>query len=258
VFEMTGHVVGHGSKCAARGGGRAGGGNGGKAGGKDKEEGSRWASEEARSKYSASTLRSMECVDEGVINYDALTDLMTLLVARQRAEGAQAFLGDWPDAAQYLKEASKKPGGAVLVFLPGAPEISRLQRALMASDKLASAAGGRSNVRVLPLHGSLSSGDQTKVFARPPPGTTKIVIATNVAETSITIDDVSFVVDCGRAKEMSHDAERGILRLQEGWVSRAACVPVCASACSPLPRGRRCHPTRAQRCRAARWSAWRC
>eukprot|EP00955_Chlamydomonas_euryale_P004714 50518-Chlamydomonas_euryale.AAC.1 len=63
----------------------------------------RWASEEARSKYSASTLRSMECVDEGVINYDALTDLMTLLVARQRAEGAQAFLGDWPDAAQYLK-----------------------------------------------------------------------------------------------------------------------------------------------------------
>eukprot|EP00955_Chlamydomonas_euryale_P004715 50518-Chlamydomonas_euryale.AAC.2 len=41
VFEMTGHVVGHGSKCAARGGGRAGGGNGGKAGGKDKEEGSR-------------------------------------------------------------------------------------------------------------------------------------------------------------------------------------------------------------------------
>lgn len=57
---------------------------------------------------------------------------------------------------------------------------------------------------------------------RPPHGTIKIVLATNVAETSITIDDVSFVVDTGRAKEMTHDAERGILRLQEGFISQAA------------------------------------
>eukprot|EP00983_Pelagomonas_calceolata_P135371 1162147-Pelagomonas_calceolata.AAC.20 len=55
---------------------------------------------------------------------------------------------------------------------------------------------------------------------RPPPGVFKIVLATNVAETSITIDDVSFVVDTGRAKEMQHDADRGILRLQEQWVSQ--------------------------------------
>ncbi|KAF5825923.1 P-loop containing nucleoside triphosphate hydrolase protein, partial [Dunaliella salina] len=57
---------------------------------------------------------------------------------------------------------------------------------------------------------------------RPPPGVFKIVLATNVAETSITIDDVSFVVDTGRAKEMQHDADRGILRLQEQWVSQAS------------------------------------
>jgi HrpA-like RNA helicase len=48
----------------------------------------------------------------------------------------------------------------------------------------------------------------------------KVVLATNVAETSITIDDVSFVIDTGRAKEMSHDPDRGILRLQEQWVSQ--------------------------------------
>ena len=50
----------------------------------------------------------------------------------------------------------------------------------------------------------------------------QVVLSTNVAETSITIDDVTVVVDAGRVKEMSHDAERGIQRLQEGWVSKAA------------------------------------
>lgn len=48
------------------------------------------------------------------------------------------------------------------------------------------------------------------------------MLSTNVAETSITIDDVTVVVDAGRVKEMSHDPERSIMRLQEGWVSRAA------------------------------------
>ncbi|PNH02429.1 hypothetical protein TSOC_011593 [Tetrabaena socialis] len=85
---------------------------------------------------------------------------------------------------------------------------------LLASDKVLGAAGGRGNLRVLPLHGSLSSADQTKVFARPPKGCFKVVLSTNVAETSITIDDVTVVVDSGRVKEMSHDPERGILRLQ--------------------------------------------
>jgi hypothetical protein len=51
-------------------------------------------------------------------------------------------------------------------------------------------------------------------------GTIKIVVATNVAETSITIDDVTAVIDCGRVKEMRFDAARGIARLQETFVSQ--------------------------------------
>ena len=100
------------------------------------------------------------------INYEALVDLMCLLAGEHRRQGPGAFLSDWPEAVPYLKRKQSAPGGAVLVFLPGAPEISRLQRALLASERLAEAAGGRQCLRVLPLHGSLSSADQTRVFSR--------------------------------------------------------------------------------------------
>jgi hypothetical protein len=54
----------------------------------------------------------------------------------------------------------------------------------------------------------------------PGTGAIKVVVATNVAETSITIDDVTCVIDCGRVKEMRFDPDRGIARLQETWVSQ--------------------------------------
>lgn len=103
------------------------------------------------------------------VNYDALLDLMCLVVDQQLAQGPKAFLGDWSEATPYLnklKGSQAAHGGAVLVFLPGAPEISRAQRALLGSERLAAAAGGRQNLRVLPLHGSLSSEDQKRVFSR--------------------------------------------------------------------------------------------
>lgn len=62
----------------------------------------------------------------------------------------------------------------------------------------------------------------TVLHIRPPKGTYKVVLATNVAETSITIDDVTVVIDSGRAKEMRHDPDRGIMRLAEDWISQAA------------------------------------
>ncbi|EFJ42064.1 hypothetical protein VOLCADRAFT_119557, partial [Volvox carteri f. nagariensis] len=155
------------------------------------------------------------------INYALLVDLLAVIIERQRREGAGAFLSDWPQAFSSGR-GDVSGGGAILVFLPGAPEIGRLQRLLLESGKVLSAAGGRGGLRVLPLHGSMSSAEQSRVFARPPSGCTKVVLCTNVAETSITIDDVTVVVDVGRVKEMSHDPERGISRLQEGWVSKAA------------------------------------
>ncbi|GIL66003.1 hypothetical protein Vafri_19646 [Volvox africanus] len=218
VFELTGHVVGQSSKYTRRGGG---GGGKGQRSGKGEEPQALPPLSQALPSYSQTTLRSLENVDESQINYDLLVDLVALIVERHKQDGAAAFLSDWPQAFSSGR-GDVSGGGAILVFLPGAPEINRMQRTLLQSGKVLAAAGGRGNLRVLPLHGSLSSADQSRVFARPPAGCVKVVLATNVAETSITIDDVTVVVDAGRVKEMSHDPERGIMRLQEVWVSKAA------------------------------------
>jgi ATP-dependent RNA helicase DHX57 len=94
-------------------------------------------------------------------------DLLCHVAVEQNHQGPAAYLSDWPEAVKYLEAAKKQqPGGAVLVFLPGAPEISRLQRMLLASERLAAAVGGRQHLRILPLYGSLSSSDQTRVFSR--------------------------------------------------------------------------------------------
>ena len=74
----------------------------------------------------------------------------------------------------------------------GMGEISRLQERLVGSSRFRPATHW-----VLPLHSSVSPAEQRQAFVRPPPGVRKIVLATNVAETSLTIEDVVFVVDTG-------------------------------------------------------------
>jgi HrpA-like RNA helicase len=105
------------------------------------------------------------------------------------------------------------PEGAILVFMPGVIEIRKLQR------KLEDALSGWP-VLIFPLHGNLTPDEQSQVFKRPPRGTRKIVLATNVAETSITIDDISVVVDTGRVKEMRYDPVSKTGHLKETWTSQ--------------------------------------
>ncbi len=78
--------------------------------------------------------------------------------------------------------------GAILAILPGMMEIRRLQSCLQSSSQIA--ACGLGGLWVLALHGSLSGEEQKCVFLKPLSGVCKIVLATNIAETSITIDDV--------------------------------------------------------------------
>ena len=77
-------------------------------------------------------------------------------------------------------------------------------------------------VRICPLHSSLSTSEQTAVFEVPEEGIRKIVISTNIAETSITIEDVVYVVDCGRVKENRKDEVNETPALVECWVSKAS------------------------------------
>jgi HrpA-like RNA helicase len=73
-----------------------------------------------------------------------------------------------------------------------------------------------SSLSLLPLHSMLSSVEQTAIFKRMPAGIRKIVVSTNIAETSVTIDDVVFCIDAGRVKEMK--VFNGVLSLTEVWV----------------------------------------
>ncbi|XP_028276111.1 ATP-dependent DNA/RNA helicase DHX36 [Parambassis ranga] len=106
--------------------------------------------------------------------------------------------------------------GAILVFLPGWDNISSLNDLLMAQQMFRS-----DQFVIIPLHSLMPTVNQTQVFKRPPPGVRKIVIATNIAETSITIDDVVYVIDGGKIKETNFDTDNNISTMTAEWVSLA-------------------------------------
>lgn len=112
----------------------------------------------------------------------------------------------------------KERPGAILVFMTGWDDINSLKDQLQGHPLL----GDPSRVLLLACHGSMSSAEQKLIFNKPDDGIRKIVLATNMAETSITINDVVFVVDCGKAKETSYDALNNTPCLLPSWISKAS------------------------------------
>ncbi|XP_045500588.1 ATP-dependent DNA/RNA helicase DHX36 [Colias croceus] len=106
--------------------------------------------------------------------------------------------------------------GAILVFLPGMGEIGKLIRSMETSNQFPS-----SRYEIYPLHSKLATLEQHKIFDRPPDGIRKIIIATNIAETSITIDDIVYVIDCGRLKISGLNVVKNISTLDIQWVAKA-------------------------------------
>ena len=78
------------------------------------------------------------------------------------------------------------------------------------------------NVHVLPLYSQLPTNQQLRIFEPPPDGSRLIVLATNVAETSLTIPGIRYVFDCGRAKEKKYDMVTGVQSFEIGWISKAS------------------------------------
>jgi ATP-dependent helicase HrpB len=123
-------------------------------------------------------------------------------------------LGVWDLAAQAVQAAlPTMPEGDVLIFMPGSYEINRTMQALEALP-------ATKGFRIMPLHGELPPDAQDAAVL--PSERRKIVVSTNVAETSLTIDGIRLVVDSGLARIARFDAERGINTLFVEKISRAS------------------------------------
>jgi len=114
-----------------------------------------------------------------------------------------------------IVRALREEPGDVLVFLPGAREIRRVQSLLQSS-------GLDSAVRVYPLYGELSGDDQDAALQPSPAGLRKVVLATNIAETSLTIQGVRIIVDSGLVRRSLFDPSTGMSRLETQRISRAS------------------------------------
>jgi len=165
---------------------------------------------------------------------------MAVMSATLEAEPVAGYLGNcpilisegqsFPVEVRYLDQHDERPAteqaadaverivnsgeaGDVLVFMPGMGEINSTINALRAA---------RTDERLafIPLHGELPPEDQDRAFASNP--LRKVVVATNVAETSVTIDGIRHVVDSGLARVARYDAERGINTLLLEDISRAS------------------------------------
>ncbi|XP_062083856.1 DExH-box ATP-dependent RNA helicase DExH7, chloroplastic isoform X2 [Humulus lupulus] len=142
--------------------------------------------------YSEQTQQNLKRLNEDFIDYDLLEDLVC-----------------------HIDETCSE--GAILVFLPGVSEINMLVDKLAASYRF----GGPSSDWILPLHSSVASADQKRVFLRPPENIRKVIVATNIAETSLTIDDVVYVIDCGKHKENRYNPQKKLSSMVEDWISQA-------------------------------------
>jgi ATP-dependent helicase HrpB len=131
------------------------------------------------------------------------------------------YLGRKADAqverqmADAIASALRADSGSVLAFLPGAAEIRRTQNFL--SERVHDA-----SIEIVPLFGALDAAVQDRAIAPAPRGTRKVVLATSIAETSLTIEGVRIVVDSGLARVPRYEPDIGLTRLETVRASRAA------------------------------------
>ncbi|XP_050513088.1 ATP-dependent DNA/RNA helicase DHX36-like isoform X1 [Diabrotica virgifera virgifera] len=115
-----------------------------------------------------------------------------------------------------LVKICQKDAKAILIFLPGLTDISDLNKSIKNSKLF-----DPNKYLIIPLHSKMPTVDQKQIFNPAPHGMRKIIISTNIAETSITIDDVTHVIDCGKIKMSDFDVATNTETLKTRWVSVA-------------------------------------
>ncbi|XP_053956982.1 ATP-dependent DNA/RNA helicase DHX36 [Anastrepha ludens] len=149
-----------------------------------------------KDKYDNQVLQSLRCTDsEGCENLQFLEHLIFYI-------------------------CDTKPPGAILVFLPGYDNISKLNSVLL-NPTLPIGQRYARKIQVYPLHSMMPTVFQKNVFQSPPPGIRKVILSTTVAETSVTIDDVVYVINSGRMKTNNYNVEANLQTLEEAWVTKA-------------------------------------
>ena len=118
-----------------------------------------------------------------------------------------------------IKQAYQEQKGNILVFVAGVKEILQCCRDLQNWIKT-----NNLNILLAPLYGKLSLDEQQKAIQSPPKNTRKIVVSTNIAETSLTIDGITVVVDSGIERSFQFQAQTGIGKLKDQQISEASAV----------------------------------
>ena len=149
----------------------------------------------------------VDCAQERVARFDARTGLTRLITQRISQASFEAV-------AVACAELLRREPGSLLLFLPGVGEILRVQ------EQLSTRVG--SDVLLCPLYGALSLNDQRKAILPAPDGMRKVVLATNIAETSLTIEGIRLVVDCAQERVARFDARTGLTRLITQRISQAS------------------------------------
>ena len=144
---------------------------------------------------SETTVAVLGRLDESRINYDLIEHMLL-----------------------RLDQLGCDAGGSVLVFMPGMAEIMRLYNLLMSNRAFYEG----DSWEIIALHSAISKGDQARAFVTMPAGVRKVVIATNIAETGITIPDCTVVIDTGKEKQMRFRENIRMSSLEEVFISKAS------------------------------------
>lgn len=177
-----------------------------------------WAVQQERHECAAFLLPFEQPQNQVNPGQDPRAALLQLLLQEYQAKSNEDDIDHYILFSLIRYIHKQLPAGAILVFLPGYDAIVEQNETI---NNYISGNEMDDNVSIFMLHGNMSATDQKLVFKPVGTGMRKIILSTNIAETSLTIDDVVYVIDCGKVKQKSFDAFTGATSLTSTYISQA-------------------------------------